>query len=86
MTARVWATVHPADAGIKGKRRLWAVGFEGIAATIRKLGGECSTRVVREAVARGALDMLDPLSVAGFIAKRLGDHETAARLRGLGRR
>lgn len=76
------ATIHPADAKVRGTRRLWARGVRALA-----LDSDCSEVVVRKALASGELDPLDLLGSSAWVCSRLGDHETAARLRALkGRR
>lgn len=84
--ARCTATIHPADAVLRGRRKLWALGVAGLVATLARLGVDDSPATVRKAIARGDFDPLDPLDVAAWLCSRAGEHWIADRLRKLGDR
>ena len=83
---RCTATIHPADAGVRGRRRLWAFGVLGLVSTLARLGVACSPNAVRKALARCELDPLDALGVAAWICSRAGEPDLAERLLALGGR
>lgn len=82
--SRCTAIIHPADAALRGRRKLWAIGAAGLVATLARLGVEASPATVRKAIARGDLDPLDPLDVAAWLCAKAGEHWIADRLRTLG--